>query len=113
MGDLAINKFGFHIYGSEGQLNVTTDKLLLQNIRRKGWQEIHRTSGEEHRLQVSEIIAWLDGQVHHHRGDAYQAKATLEILMAIFESVRTHGVVRPPLTIDISPLDFMVESGIL
>jgi hypothetical protein len=112
---LASQEFGFHVYGSEGQLDVTAHELRIQNGERKGWRPIHLDSGKSATsqiLQVSELISWLNGQTDNHRGSAYQARTTLESLMAIFESVRTHGVVYPPLTISESPLDIMVESGI-
>ena len=112
-GDLAKSEFGCHIYGSEGQLFVTFDELLLQSKDRKGWQQMHLTPVKEHGAAIAELIACLNGQVEQHRGNAYQARMTMEILMAIFESVRTHGVVRPPITVSESPLDLMVESGIL
>ncbi len=68
---------------------------------------------KEHGPAIAELIACLNGKVEQHRNDAHQARMTMEILMAIFESVRTHGVVRPPLTVNESPLDLMAESGVL
>ena len=112
-GDLAISEFGCHIYGSEGQLDVALNKLLLQSKDQKGWQQIQLPAVKEHGPAVAELIACLNGEVEQHRNNVHQARMTLEILMAIFESVRTHGVVCPPVTISESPLDVMVESGIL
>ena len=112
-GDLAISEFGCHIYGSEGQLNIALNKLLLQSKNHKGWQQIQLPAVKEHGPAIAELIACLNGKVEQHRNDAHQARMTMEILMAIFESVRTHGVVRPPVTVSESPLDVMVESGVL
>ena len=36
-GDLAISEFGCHIYGSEGQLDVALNRLLIQSKEHKGW----------------------------------------------------------------------------
>ena len=60
-----------------------------------------------------QLLGRFYGKIEQHRNDAHQARMTMEILMAIFESVRTHGVVRPPVTTSESPLDLMVESGVL
>lgn len=113
MGDLAIQDFEFHIDGNHGQLNVTADRLFLQNNQRKKGREIQRATGKEYIAEIAELVSWLNGDVDEHRGTANQSRMTLEILTAIFESVRTHGVVRPPVTVSESPLDVMVESGIL
>ena len=112
-GDLAISEFGCHIYGSEGQLGVALNKLLIQSKDRKGWQQIQLPTVKEHGPAIAELIACLNGKIEKHRNDAHQARMTMEILMAIFESVQTHGVVRPPVTVSESPLDLMVESGVL
>ena len=79
----------------------------------KGWQQIQLPPVKEHGAAIAELIACLNGEVEQHRNNAYQARMTLEILMAIFESVRIHGVVRPPVTVNESPLDIMFESNIL
>jgi predicted dehydrogenase len=112
-GDLAISEFGCHVYGSEGQLDVAFNRLLFQGKEHKGWQQIQLPSVKEHGPAIAELIACLNGELEQHRNNAHQARMTMEILMAIFESVRTHGVVRPPVTTNESPLDLMVESGIL
>ena len=112
-GDLAKSEFGCHIYGSEGQLNVTFDELFLQSKAHKGWQQIKLPAVREHEATLTELIACLNGQIEKHRGNAHQARMTLEILMAIFESVRIHGVVRPLVAVKESPLELMVGSGIL
>ena len=68
---------------------------------------------KEHGPAIAELIACLNGKVEQHRNNAQQARMTMEILMAIFESVRTHGVVRPPVITSGAPLDLMAESGVL
>lgn len=122
MGYLAIQDVGLHVYGSEGQLDVTEHTLRVHDVKHKGWRPIYPSSGVSDKLyttqvpelmslQVSELIAWLNGEIKDFRGNAYHGRMTLEIILAIFESVRTHGVVYPPFTITEAPLDVMVKAG--
>ena len=81
-------------------------------FNRKGWEHIRLDSTSAARpSQISELIAWLDGETDAHRGSAEQARRTLEVLVAIQESSKIRGVVRAPFGIDDSPLDVMVEAG--
>ena len=63
--------------------------------------------------QYQEMIDWIEGRVEDHRGNARQARYTLEIMMAIFESLRIKNVVKMPLTTRECPLDMMVADGSL
>lgn len=112
-GDLAVQELGFHVYGSEGQLDVNSKQLRLHLKSEKGWKNVQLNTENYSLRQVNELFDWLEGKTDDHRNNAHQARQTLEILMAIFESVRTHGVVRPPVAINGSPLDVMVEQGVL
>ena len=63
--------------------------------------------------QWSEFLAWLDGRVETHRCNGKQASYTIEIMMAIYESVRTKGLVEMPLKTKESPLMMMISAGTL
>ena len=59
------------------------------------------------------MIQWLDGEIEEHRNAGVHGRTTIEILMAIYESLRIQGVVEFPLTTRENPLDLMVEGGLL
>ncbi len=101
----------FQITGSEGILDVDEDTIRLLNGKSSGWKTIEHERRDPFVGQAQGIVEWLDGTVEDYRGEGKQGRATLEILMAIYESVRTHGVVRLPLKTRVNPLDLMVESG--
>jgi predicted dehydrogenase len=46
-----------------------------------------------------------------HRSSGYQGRATLEVLMAIYESSRKRGRIRLPLEEKESPLTLMIRDG--
>lgn len=61
--------------------------------------------------QAHSLVAWLDGDIDDHPGDARHGYAALEILMAIYESTRMREVTHMPLATRANPLDLLVESG--
>lgn len=101
----------FQITGSDGILDVDGDNVKVLNGSTNGWQTIAVEHRDPFVRQAQGIIDWLDGKVESYRGEGRQARVTLEILMAIYESVRTHSVVRMPLKTLVNPLDLLVESG--
>ena len=85
--------------------------VLLQNDKESGWQEITPPPVETDQFQ--ELIDWMEGKIPEHRSTGRQARYTMEIMMAIYESLRIKNVVIMPLETRESPLDLMVEDGTL
>ena len=79
-----------------------------------GWEEID-VNAEDYvdarTREIDALAAWASGEVEEHREDANLAIDTLEILMGIYESARTHSLVRLPLKTMGSPLQAMIDSG--
>jgi len=109
MGNLAKQDFEFHVVGENGQLRLS-HKYLVKNVKKGGWKRIEEDPSRSCYGQIDELIRSLNGEINH-RGDAGLARETLAILMAVFESVRSNGVVKPPFSFQQSPLDMMVENG--
>lgn len=62
--------------------------------------------------QTDEMGAWLEG-APGHRQDAHHTIKSHAIMLGIYESARTHTLVRLPLRTKGSPLELMVEEGAL
>ena len=100
------------ITGTEGKIARGEEgKLMLHRDAKGDWQEIDPPPVSTDQYQ--ELIDWIEGRVESHRSNAGQARYTLEIMMAIFESLRIKGVVTMPLTTRECPLDMMVADGTL
>ena len=100
------------ITGTEGKIAWGEEGNLMLHRDAKGdWQEINPPPVSTDQYQ--ELIDWVEGRVESHRSHAGQARYTLEIMMAIFESLRIKGVVTMPLTTRECPLDMMVADGTL
>lgn len=63
--------------------------------------------------QYQELIDWMEEKIPDHRGNGRQARYTLEIMLAFYESLRIKNVVMMPMETKESPLDMMVEDGTL
>ncbi|NKB69553.1 MAG: hypothetical protein GKR89_20985 [Candidatus Latescibacteria bacterium] len=100
------------ITGSEGKIALGEGgKILLHQDGQAGWQEIDPPAVDTD--QYEELIQWIEGRIDTHRGNGHQARYTLEIMMGIFESMRTKNVVTMPLTRRDCALDTMVADGTL
>ncbi|MCZ6679859.1 MAG: Gfo/Idh/MocA family oxidoreductase [Candidatus Poribacteria bacterium] len=110
---------GFLIRGTEGMLDVSEAYVSLFNATSNGWQDIplrvepekiQPIGGDTNAAQVRELIAWIEGGPEH-RGSGYKARATVEIMMAIYESARRHHVIHLPSQEEKYPLGLMIDSG--
>lgn len=102
------NVENYSIRGSDGVIDVEQRKVRL--LRGAGWEEIDTGYDDPWIAQARSVVAWVYG-APGHRGDGRQARATIEILMAIYQSAREHAVVRMPLTETESPLVRMIDEG--
>jgi predicted dehydrogenase len=100
----------YSIRGTEGVLDVKQRELRLLRGGGAGWEEIDTGYEDPWVCQAREMVTWIEG-TSGHRGEGRQARATLEILMAIYQSARDHEVVRTPLSVRANPLDLMAEEG--
>lgn len=101
----------FFIVGTEGMLDVEENRVRLFNRETRGWRTLDNPQNDPFVDQARGLVDWIEERVTDYRGDGAKARATLEILLAIYESVRLHAVVRLPLKTLVNPLDLLVESG--
>jgi len=100
---------GAHIFGSEGTMRIADDGVLLHGQDEKGWRKIDAPPETN---EFAELLEWVEGK-GQHRCAAEEVRGSMEIMMAIYESVRTKGLVTLPLKAKESPLEMMVRSGVL
>jgi len=117
--------------GSDGILEVDEKKVRLLSSKTGKWQTTEVEGENPFVAQAKELIDWIEGRVEH-RGTAENGRAAVEIIMAIYESVRMHECVKLqsigspmgtaqvlpsgiPLSrlvhTGLSPLDLMIDSG--
>ncbi len=100
-------------------MDVNEASVSLFNASSNGWQpvqlpvdakEIRAIGGQTNAAQVRELIAWIEGGPEH-RGSGHKARATVEIMMALYESARQHHVIQLPLQEMDYPIRLMIEAG--
>lgn len=100
----------YSLRGTDGVMDVTHNIVRVLNSKSSGWEVIEPGNEDPWVLQVKEMISWIEGK-SGHRGNARQARCTVEILMSIYQSARDHEVVRMPLKVEEYPMDLMFEEG--
>lgn len=100
----------YTLRGRTGLLEVEQDRVRL--LHSGGWETLDTGYENPWVAQAQALVDWIEGGPEH-RGAGTSARATLELLMAIYESARRHCVVHLPLQEPASPLDLMVEEGTL
>ena len=80
---------GMRIYGTEGTLKIDGTALYVQNADAAGFHQLDVPSDTN---QFVELIRGLEGK-NGHRNEAKHGRAVVEIMMAIYESLRTKGLV--------------------
>lgn len=103
------------VYGSDGILRRgskdTEGCVMVLNSKKAEWQAIKPREPETNQYQ--EFIDWLDGKIETHRNNGRRAAVAMELMMAIYESLRIKNVVMLPLKTRENPLDLMVEDNTL
>ncbi|MDP6746436.1 MAG: Gfo/Idh/MocA family oxidoreductase [Candidatus Poribacteria bacterium] len=105
------------VYGTKGQIRtdgtgvIAKGNIALQTINSNQWQEVEPSPVETNQYQ--EMIDWIEGRIETHRSSGYQARYTIEIMMAIYESLRTKNIVTMPVETADSPLEIMIADGTL
>lgn len=98
------------LQGTEGTLVVTSKGARLLNGA--GGQDVDAAQETDVGiLQAAELVDWLEGRVNEHRNAIRTNRATIEILMGIYESARIRDTVTFPLESGPSPLHRMIENG--
>ena len=109
----------FQLRGTAGMLDVAESHVRLLNATTRGWHDVplgddagvYPAIGDRtHVAQVQELLTWIEGGPEH-RGAGRRARATVEIMMALYQSAREHQVVRLPLAEPGNPLELMVAEG--
>ena len=80
----------------------------------EGWEETPPTAEtyrDSRRREMTALAQWARGEIDEYRCDAHLAIRTEEILMAFYESARSHSLVRLPLKTMASPLIEMIRGG--
>jgi predicted dehydrogenase len=99
------------VYGTAGSLRLGLGSEVT--VTNKGGTSTYAPEQEitSRFAYLEDMITAMKEDGYKHRCSAQQARHTIEILMSIYESVRTDGLVRMPLRTKANPLMVMRENG--
>lgn len=102
----------YSFIGTQGTLYVNWTSLALVSAsgKQEWWWKLQESA---HDRQAADFLRWLDGEVEDFRGAGEKAYQTVAVMMSLYESVRSRGVVRFPLAEGPSPLKVMLADGAL
>lgn len=116
--------WGAEIFGTEGMINLTLQDLRVMNGGTNGWDHRvprgnHATPGDanfeviEGSIEQAHALAdWVNGDAtEEYRSDGKSGYKALEMVHAIYESVRTHTQVQLPVKTMVHPLGVMIDDG--
>jgi predicted dehydrogenase len=109
----------FHLYGTDGAIKLSGDRPAEDEpylqVRRKGSAEWEVVEGVEAQNGFAREVTLLFEAIERgtpHPLNARSARATEEVLMAVFESARRPGRIDLPLNVAHSPLhDLLARDG--
>ncbi|MBI4551328.1 MAG: Gfo/Idh/MocA family oxidoreductase [Candidatus Latescibacteria bacterium] len=100
----------YQVRGMDGVLETTSQAVRYVNGSTTGWVTVETGYDDAWVLQAQGLVSWVEGATGH-RGEARQARQTVEILMALYQSARDHEVVRMPMQEQGYPIDLMWDEG--
>ena len=109
----------FTLYGSDGTMEIDVAGVRLLSGSSGGWQEIDigmpadeviEIGGATNAAQVRELLEWIEGGPEH-RGAGRNAKFTVDIMMAIYESARRRQLIKLPMQEQGYPLEQMLAAS--
>ena len=77
----------------------------------EGHHEPHLALRDARHREIDLFARWASGEIKGHDQDAHRCIHTQEIMMAIYESARTHSLMEWPIKMLASPLIEMIRTG--
>jgi len=108
-----LGKCQIHILGTKGQIIVQMDGgLKISTDESPEWKSPPLQGREAFAAEIEDLVNCIE-QDKQPLDSGKDGRAALEVLLAIYESSRTHTRVAFPLEMKESPLDAMVEAGMV
>ncbi len=92
-------------------LRIHRNDGSVETFAFEGHREPSLALRDARRCEIDLFARWSSGEITEHDQDAHQCLSTQEIMMAIYESARTHSLVEWPIKTLASPLVEMITTG--
>jgi len=98
--------------GTEGQFGYVRDRLKVWTKGDTAWRDVEVKGKNEAIAQAEALVKWVEGGPEHSCS-ARNNRKTIEVLMALYESMRKRDIIHLPIDIKTSPLHEMIDDGSL
>jgi len=109
--DLTKRGHPIEIHGSEGTLSLELGSAV--HVLNATGTETYapETDRKDRTTLLDDLVVWMADEQHDHRCSGQHARATMEIMMSMYESARKNEVVTAPLETRANPLKVMLDDG--
>ena len=97
--------------GSSAKFNDERGDARVLRAGGDGWETVEAPWEDPFVRLAREAVDWVDGRVDDPLSSGLKGRATLEVLMALYESARKRRRVDLPLRTLANPLQLMVDAG--
>jgi predicted dehydrogenase len=97
--------------GSSAKYNDENGYAQVLRVGGDRWERIEAPWHDPFVHMAQEAVDWVDGKIDDPISSGQKGRATIEVLMAIYESARKRRRIDLPLKTLANPLQLMVESG--
>lgn len=97
--------------GSSAKYNTENGYAQVLRVGGDRWEKIEAPWHDPFVHMAQEAVDWVDGKIGDPLSSGLKARATMEVLMAIYESARKRQRIDLPLKTLANPLKLMVDSG--
>jgi predicted dehydrogenase len=97
--------------GSSAKYNTENGYARVLQAGSAGWEKIEAPWHDPFVHMAQEAVDWVDGKTDDPISAGSKGRATMEVLMAIYESARKRRRIDLPLKTLANPLKLMVDSG--
>jgi len=115
IGEFAPRDYSFYVRGTEGFLDVNAPgqrPVRYLTPSTGGWVEPELGPADPRRAEMDELFDAIE-QDREHESSGQRGRATLEILVSVFESSRRRGMVDLPTDVRDFPLESMITEGVI
>ena len=97
--------------GSSAKYNDESGYARVLRVGGDRWEKIEAPWHDPFVHMAQEAVDWVDGKIDDPISSGQKGRATMEVLMAIYESARKRQRIDLPLKTLANPLQLMVDSG--
>jgi predicted dehydrogenase len=100
-----------NVYGTAGSMSLDLGTRAIVTAGDDTTEYTAERESSNRFAYLEDMLKAMEDDDHEHRCHGRQARRTIEIMMALYESTRTNALIQTPLRTKANPLQVMLENG--